>query len=61
MRLTIAGEKPTQGAGAAMAVAKAGPGCPTDCILGLSCEPCDGEPTDAGKCLTRTPVKTRRL
>ncbi len=55
MRLSIAGEQPTLGAGAAMTVTKAGPECATDCILGPSCEPCDGGPPTEIECLTRTP------
>jgi len=53
MRLTIAGEQPGLGAGAAMTVTKAGPGCVGDCILGPSCDPCEPPPSD--ECLTRTP------
>ncbi|MDX1502641.1 MAG: hypothetical protein R3325_09775 [Thermoanaerobaculia bacterium] len=53
MRLSIAGEQPTLGAGAAMTVTKAGPGCAADCILGPSCQPCEPQPSD--ECLTRTP------
>ncbi len=53
MRLSIAGEQPTLGAGAAMTVTKAGRDCKTDCILGPSCEPCNGGRED--ECLTRTP------
>jgi hypothetical protein len=50
-RITIAGEMPTLGAGAASTVTKAGPDCATDCILGPSCSPCQ-PPED--RCLTRT-------
>jgi hypothetical protein len=53
MRLTIAGEQPGLGAGAAMTVTKAGPECTSNCILGPSCEPCEPPPSD--ECLTRTP------
>jgi hypothetical protein len=55
MRLTIAGETAQLGAGALLTQSKAGPDC-TDgsCILGPSCEPCDGEP-GGDECLTRTP------
>lgn len=53
MRLSIAGEQPTLGAGAAFTVTKAGPECFGDCILGPSCEPCVEPPDD--RCLTRTP------
>jgi hypothetical protein len=53
MRLAIAGEQPSLGAGAAMTVTKAGPGCATDCILGPSCDPCVVPPLE--QCLTRTP------
>ncbi len=56
MRLTIAGEKPTLGAGAVWTRTKAGGGkgvCgASDCILGPSCEPCLPPPPD--ECLTRT-------
>ncbi len=53
MRLSIAGELPTLGYGAAMTVTKAGQQCADDCILGPSCEPCGEPPED--ECLTRTP------
>ncbi len=52
MRLSIAGEQPTLGAGASLTVTKAGPECVFDCILGPSCEPCFQEMPD--ECLTRT-------
>ncbi|HSR67047.1 MAG TPA: hypothetical protein VLU25_03830 [Acidobacteriota bacterium] len=54
MRLTIAGEQPTLGAGAAMTVTKAGPLCVSDCILGPACESCTEGPDDPDQCLTRT-------
>ena len=55
MRLTIAGETAQLGVGATQTQSKAGPDC-TDgsCILGPSCEPCNGEPPE-DMCLTRTP------
>lgn len=52
-RITIAGEMPTLGPGAASTVTKAGPGCVGDCILGPSCSPCTPPPPD-DHCLTRT-------
>lgn len=52
MRLSIAGEQPSLGPGAALTVTKAGPECAANCILGPSCESCE-EPRD--ECLTRTP------
>jgi hypothetical protein len=53
MLLTIAGETAQLGAGATQIQSKAGPECAGACILGPSCEPCDGpEPED--ECLTRT-------
>lgn len=51
-RLTITGEMPTLGPGAAQTVTKAGPGCASACILGPSCTPCSPPPSD--ECLTRT-------
>ncbi len=54
IRLTIAGEKPTLGAGVAETVTKAGRDCRSDCILGPSCEPCGG-PGEVDECLTRSP------
>ncbi len=53
-QLTIAGEKPTLGPGAASTITKASNECGTDCILGPSCEPCS-QPPPADECLTRTP------
>jgi hypothetical protein len=57
MRLEIAGEQPTLGAGAAMTVTKVGPDCASDCILGPACTPCNGFPPagNGDECLTRTP------
>jgi len=52
MRLTIAGEQPTLGAGAVTTITKAGPECIADCILGPSCQPCVTPPME--ECLTRT-------
>ncbi len=53
MQLTIAGETVQLGVGATQVQSKAGPACAGDCILGPSCEPCNGpEPED--ECLTRT-------
>lgn len=52
MRLSIAGETPTLGAGAVTTITKAGPECFGDCILGPSCEACENPPED--QCLTRT-------
>lgn len=52
MRLSIAGELPTLGPGAAMTVTKAGRDCVSACIQGPSCNPCVQPPDDA--CLTRT-------
>ncbi len=55
MRLTIAGETAQLGVGATLTQSKAGPDCTAaSCILGPSCEPCDGEPP-GDECLTRTP------
>ena len=52
MRLTIAGEMPALGAGAAMTVTKAGLECAGDCILGPSCTACELQ--QPHECLTRT-------
>ena len=51
--VTIAGEMPTLGAGAAATVTKAGPECAESCILGPSCTPCAPPPPE-DRCLTRT-------
>lgn len=53
MRLVIAGETPTLGAGGVSTVTKAGPTCASDCIRGPSCTPCAGGGT-GDSCLTRT-------
>ncbi|HSR51784.1 MAG TPA: hypothetical protein VLV83_13225 [Acidobacteriota bacterium] len=54
MRLSIAGEQPTLGAGAAMTVTKAGPECVGNCLLGPACESCIEDPQEE-ECMTRTP------
>lgn len=55
MKLSIAGETVDLGAGAIQVQSKAGPGCALNCLLGPSCEPCDGGPPPSDECLTRTP------
>ncbi len=56
MRLSIAGEMPTLGPGAALTITKASsPDCARNCILGPACVRCDDPPPPPGdECLTRT-------
>lgn len=54
IRISIAGELPTLGAGSAITRTEATDGCATSCMLGPSCRPCAPPPTTQDQCLTRT-------
>lgn len=54
MRLSIAGEMPTLGPGAALTITKTSPDCARDCLLGPACIRCDDPPPPDDRCLSRT-------
>jgi hypothetical protein len=54
IRISVAGELPTLGAGSVITRTDTTDGCATSCMLGPSCRPCAPPPTGQEQCLTRT-------